>query len=67
MYIDPSTGKPVIIETPSLNFNPKFDLGSIKCTIYLYKNDFYATDFVKSKKGKAINIKKVDNLFISQK
>lgn len=57
---DPSTCYRLIIEyfdngqvkkyeTPDLNFNPKRTLGSNKCSIYLYNDEVYATDFIKAR------------------
>lgn len=37
-------------KTPALNFNPSWRLGSKECSVYLYKDEAYATDFVKAKK-----------------
>ncbi|MBR6034014.1 MAG: hypothetical protein IKP28_04695 [Clostridia bacterium] len=36
-------------KTPKLNFNPVWSLGDNKCSIYLYEDKVYATDFVKAK------------------
>jgi len=37
-----------VFKTPSLNFNPKRTLGSLDCSVYLFENDVYVTDFVKA-------------------
>lgn len=48
-YLDLS-GNQRVFRTPSVNFNPKITLGSTKCSVYLYENNIYATDFIKSSK-----------------
>ena len=42
-------GKNSIYKTPELNFNPIRDLGSRECSIYVFNNEVYATDFIKRK------------------
>ncbi len=37
-----------MFKTPALNFNPKISLGSLDCSVYLYENDVYVTDFIRS-------------------
>lgn len=37
--------------TEDLNFNPKLDLGSRECSVYILNDQVYVTDFVKRKKG----------------
>ena len=46
-YLD--NGQVIKYKTPSLNFNPKRTLGSNKCSIYLYNDEVYATDFIKAR------------------
>ncbi len=42
-------GKNSVYKTPELGFNPIRDLGSRECSIYVFNNEVYATDFVKRK------------------
>lgn len=35
-----------MFKTPALNFHPKISLGSLDCSVYLYENDVYVTDFI---------------------
>ncbi|MBR3281043.1 MAG: hypothetical protein IKI57_04290 [Clostridia bacterium] len=35
-------------KTPTLNFNPKRRLGSMDCSVYLFEDDVYVTDFIKA-------------------
>ena len=37
--------------TEELNFNPKSDLGSRECSVYILNDQVYVTDFVKRGKG----------------
>ena len=48
-YTDPYTKKHQTFETPPLNFNP-LQLSSKKCSVYVYDNMVYVTDFQQVKK-----------------
>ncbi len=41
-------GEQKVFKTPDLNFNPKYTLGSTDCTVYLYEDEVYVTDFKKA-------------------
>lgn len=55
-YKDPKTKKIKTFYTPPLNFDPKKELGSKKCTVYIYQEELYITDFIrKTNKEQKIN------------
>ncbi|MBQ7105736.1 MAG: hypothetical protein IJN90_07760 [Bacilli bacterium] len=45
-YNDPASGKLITYKTPILNFNPIFKIGSKVCSVYIYKNKVFVSDFV---------------------
>lgn len=54
-YKDPNTKKEVEFTTPELNFNPYSQLASQECSVYVYEDNIYVTDFIGVKnKGEGI-------------
>ncbi|MBQ9315108.1 MAG: hypothetical protein IJ220_09000 [Clostridia bacterium] len=47
-YLDKNNQKR-IFRTPSVNFSSRFSLESTECSVYVYEDEAYATDFVKAK------------------
>ena len=52
-YINPKNGLEEIYETPQINFNPFYQLGNKYCSVYLYKDKIYVSDFVEKSKHQA--------------
>lgn len=50
-YIDPHTKEKIKYETPGLSFDAHHCLGSKKCSVYVYENEVYVTDFIPVNKG----------------
>ena len=50
-YTDSQTQEVKTYITPALSFNPYHNLGSKVCSVYIYHNKIYVTDFVKRKFG----------------
>lgn len=50
-YINPNTNKNCIYITPILNFNPIKDLGNKICSVYIYEDQVYVTEFMKREKN----------------
>lgn len=45
-YFNPYTQQEVLYKTPRIGFNPIDDLGDRRCSVYIYGNDIYVSDFV---------------------
>lgn len=45
-YFNPFTNQEMLYKTPRINFNPIEDLGSRNCSVYIYNNEIYVSDFV---------------------
>ncbi len=62
-YIDPYTCKEKQISTPPLSFDPVTALGSDRCSVYVFNDSYYVTDFVPRRADQA-NIwgKEIDTL-----
>lgn len=50
-YVDPHTKEKTQYETPGLSFDAHHCLGSKKCSVYVYENEVYVTDFIPVNKG----------------
>lgn len=50
-YIDPHTKEKTQYETPGLSFDAHHCLESKKCSVYVYENEVYVTDFIPVNKG----------------
>ncbi len=53
-YIDSLTREKKIIQTPPINFNPLQKLKSRVCSVYIYQDEVYVTDFEKRNKNDKI-------------
>ncbi len=63
-YTNPSTKEKVVFETPILGFNPIHILASRDCSVYVYNDIEYATDFIPVKDGeKSIFFQEDDELY----
>ncbi len=59
-YTD-ANGKTDSFLTPDVNFNPLRKLGSNICSVYVYGEDLYATDFVKARnKSERISLPEIN-------
>lgn len=50
-YVDPHTKEKKEYETPGLAFDAHHCLGSKKCSVYVYENKVYVSDFIPVNKG----------------
>ena len=50
-YVNPYTNEKSHYETPELSFDAHRCLGSKKCSVYIFNDKLYVTDFVKLNKG----------------
>ncbi len=50
-YINPYTNERVEFETPELAFDAHHSLGSKKCSVYVWEDKVYVTDFIERRKG----------------
>lgn len=50
-YTNPYTNERVQYETPELSFDAHHSLGSKKCSVYIFEDKVYVTDFMKRTKG----------------
>ncbi len=66
-YFSPETGAEKNFLTPSVKFNPNLYLGSVECTVYLYKNKVLAYDFLTEEDtGAGVSIP-IDNTLANEK
>ena len=63
-YTNPSTKEKAVFETPILSFNPIYSLASRDCSVYIYNDIVYATDFIPVKNGeKSVFFQEDDELY----
>lgn len=58
-FINPNNNETKRIETPYLNFVPLKALGSKDCSVYIYNEDVYITDFVNIRDGEKIELDEI--------
>lgn len=55
-FTNPNSNETKKIETPYLNFVPPKALGSKNCSVYIYNEEVYVTDFVNIRDGEKIEL-----------